>query len=406
MKKFINVNSRLLNNQGGRAVVGILTSFVLLPLLIIVFSSYFIFGIEVPPNYIGLRQNYIQLGFKLPLPKPYDYKISLLDKGFQNKGLEPGLHWTIPGFWKFPGVSNVILLPRDFQFINYNEERSGGELQENALDVPTSDGSKVKTDLSLIIRLYDKPDTAKEFASTKTELSEGSNIPLPVKYEGGHGGPRDLVEQFKINESSRLSKVSQIAKNELKKYLGELSTIDYYNPIARETAALKANKAINKKVSLDGIELWGTVVRRYIYSARDIDDQIFAKVLQRQTERLNAISKSLEEVKAETEKVSAEGDAKIADLLVKAEADSNLILAEGEKLEQEQKSEGDRLVAESVAGVDQKKAELLHTLSGSDVYLAREMAPLLQTLSGGVVSGFDPYDVDGWVKKLKSEGSK
>ena len=53
--------------------------------------------------------------------------------------------------------------------------------------------------------------------------------------------------------------------------------------------------------------------------------------------------------KPETERTSAEGDATIRDLEVQAEADVQVILAEGRRFEDGKKSEGDRPVAEAVA---------------------------------------------------------
>ena len=43
---------------------------------------------------------------------------------------------------------------------------------------------------------------------------------------------------------------------------------------------------------------------------------------------------------------------------------------------------------------------------GSDTYVALQLAQLLGTLKGGVVSNLDPYDLDAWVKKLAGSESK
>jgi hypothetical protein len=62
------------------------------------------------------------------------------------------------------------------------------------------------------------------------------------------------------------------------------------------------------------------------------------------------------------------------------------------------------------------RAEVLGK-AGSDVYVALQLAQLLGSLKGGVVSNVDPFDFDAWVKKLigvrvpgnagaPSEGSK
>ena len=46
------------------------------------------------------------------------------------------------------------------------------------------------------------------------------------------------------------------------------------------------------------------------------------------------------------------------------------------------------------------QSKLLSEIPSANVYLAREMAPLLKTLAGGVISGVDPYNVNQWVDRL------
>jgi hypothetical protein len=63
------------------------------------------------------------------------------------------------------------------------------------------------------------------------------------------------------------------------------------------------------------------------------------------------------------------------------------------------------LVAEAKAAVDKMRSEVL-SKAGSDVYVALQLAQLLGTLKGGVVSNLDPYDLDMWVKKLAGADAK
>ena len=58
------------------------------------------------------------------------------------------------------------------------------------------------------------------------------------------------------------------------------------------------------------------------------------------------------------------------------------------------------LVASARAEVDSERAKVLSQIAGSDVYVARELAPLLETLKGGVVSDLDPFDIEAWSRKL------
>jgi hypothetical protein len=56
-------------------------------------------------------------------------------------------------------------------------------------------------------------------------------------------------------------------------------------------------------------------------------------------------------------------------------------------------------VAEAKAAIDKQKSEVFAKV-GSDVYVALQLAQSLASLKGGVVANVDPYDFDGWVKRL------
>ncbi|MCB0360454.1 MAG: hypothetical protein KDD44_12485, partial [Bdellovibrionales bacterium] len=261
---------------------GALTGFLSLVGVVLVACSilFFMFGRVVPPNYIGIRHN----GFSL---------FGVLEKGYAETGLRPGLHWRIPG-----GVSDIILLPNTFQLINFDTERKGGDLDLHALDVPTSDGSKVKTDITLIVRLFDEPGESRVPSAGAGDLRQAAeaeggekreedkpsigsdSVPLMQYKTVSHGGPQELVSTFTAFPERQRQLFSRIAEDYLRQYLGKLSTTEYYDPVAREGAALRAHNAIQAAVKSDGIELWATLIRRYVYAEREIDDQIFAKNLQ------------------------------------------------------------------------------------------------------------------------------
>lgn len=369
--------------ERGSSIVSFLV-FAVIAIIVLNILVFYVFGQIVRPNEIGLRRNY----FSIP---------GMLKEGYVDKGLLPGLHW------KIPGISTVQLLPRDFQFVHLNDrERLGGDLDLDQLEIPTTDGSKVRTDITLILRYFEEPSTEAAPAA-QPEGADESKVPFVTYQQRPHGGPKDLVNSFGSTQTGQLRIFATKAEESVKKALSKLTTTDYYNPVVRERAALKAREIVNDDVAPDGIELWATLIRRYVYSEKNIDDQIFAKNLQEQTERLNAAERALQEAKAETEETKARWDAEIKDLLVEGQQRRDVIMSEADRYEVEQVSIGDRMVEESIAKVDQAKNTVLTDTPGAEVYIARQMAPLLTTLEGGVVTDIDPYDVDSWVKKLVSE---
>ena len=381
----ISRTNRLRTDELG-GVLGILVTVALL-IAVGVGCVFYVFGQIINPNEIGLRQNY----FSIP---------GIVEEGYSERGLRAGLHW------KIPGVSTIHLLPRDFQIINFNKKAyPDAVLNMPQLEIPTTDGSKVKTDLTLIVRLFEEPVTFPE-PPKRVLVPEGEDVPLPEAAPRSHGGPRELVNNYRTKPAEQLRLLASFMEEAIKNSLSMLSTTDYYNPVLREHSALLATEQINEKINPDGIQLWGTLIRRYVYSERNIDDAIFNKNLQEATEKLNAAERALEQARAKTEMTRANWDAQIADLRVEGEQEKAVITSEADRYEVEKTAIGDRSVQEAYAEVDKAKNRVLTDTPGADVYIAREMTPLLSTLEGGVVTDIDPFNVDAWVGKLISGDSK
>ena len=382
IKTSISNNFKVTNALEQGSIAPLLLGLIVV-VLIAVLTPYFIFGKVVPPDQIGVRRNFFGVA-------------GLLEGGFASKGLPPGLHWQIPF------VSEVSLKRRGLQYVTFSNKAIEGEDTVKKLVIITTDGAKVETDVTMVLRFFERPGGEEDLTIDEKVRPETKLDPAPkaVRKIFQHGGPRDLLSRYKDERSEILSKVAERAENALNQNLSPLSTSDFYNPVLREQAALNTQEILAKSLAADGIELWGTLIRRYSYEEPKIDDQIFAKNLQDQTERLNAAASKLAFAKAETEKQRANWDAQIESLKVQGQSSVNVTLSQAELYESSKKAEGDLLVASSHAEVDTRRAKALSEIQGADVYVARELAPLLKSLKGGVISDLDPYDVDAWIKKL------
>ena len=358
--------------------------FVLTLLIVGVVLIFFVFGQIIPPNKIGVRRNYFSF-------------FGILEEGYGKRGLKSGLQW------KVPGISSIILLPRDFQFIHMDPMEKSGDLNLPNLEIPTADGSKVRTDITLITRFFDSPGSSKTVGTNDLhkEIDPSStDVPVVNQIERLHGGPNDLVNNYGSELGRQLDLFSKKAGDSLKRSLSALSTIDYYNPAMRERAALKSTEDINGLANHEGIELWSTLIRRYTYVEQNIDDQIFAKNLQDAMEHLNSALSELSKAKAATEDKKAFWDSqKIGVLKVDGDSKVRILLEEAKKYEDELVAKGDKLIEISKAEVEFQKNETLNS-SGGKIFVARKMVPIIKSLQGGIISGIDPYDIDSWVKKL------
>lgn len=358
------------------ALAGAIGSFIILALLVLVVLAY-VFGTVVPPGMMGVRQ--VKLG-----PA----------QGFSRTALPPGYHWSVPGY------SVIHVLPREVRILDMTRDRRddevGGTLRGgvrdvgasfDSLEVITTDGATVDVDVSVLYRLY----------------------PAAGERDGKpHGGPADLIHEFGLSPTQWISRIRVVSSDQLRQTLGQLSASDFYQPFPRgqrdsgskrEEQVRLAFERIRDILAPYGIQVEAVLLRRYTYRADRIDQAIFAKNLQDQEERLNAMASNLAQAKAELEEVAARRDAEIETLRVQGENQAQVLRSEGDLLEAQAKAEGDLELARARAEVDRAKAAAL-AADGASAYLSRQLAPLLETVRGGVVSSADPLDIDAWRRRL------
>ncbi|RIL09100.1 MAG: hypothetical protein DCC75_07380 [Proteobacteria bacterium] len=341
----MNQGSRKKNPHTGAA------HYLVLPLLAIVglyFLFFIVFGYTIAPGTIGVRQ--IKFG---------------PGQGFTAEGLEPGAHWGLPGY-------TVV-------------DQEVGDLP--TLEIQTADRATVDVDITVLTRFYSGPGE---------DIFEEGGEKVSIK----HGGPAELVKKIGVYPERWQNHIRKITEDELKRTLGKISTGQFYDPHKREEQLIEARKKIIRSLAPDGIRLEAVLLRRYTYREDRIDQAIFQKNLQDQEERLNVTASKLAEAQAALEQVAAEWDAKIETLRVQGENKARVIRSEGDLYESEKKAEGDLEVAKARAEVDKMRAEVLTHTAGSDIFVARELAGVVGSLRGGLVSDLDPYDFEGWMQRL------
>ncbi|MGI6679912.1 MAG: SPFH domain-containing protein [Bdellovibrionota bacterium] len=333
-------------------------------LILIVVSVAYMSGVVVYPGEIAVRQ--INLG-----PK----------QGVQKKVLSSGLVWNIPFYskiYKVPTTVQTLYLTRqdDDDSVNLSEESQG------VLEVQTVDGSSIFADIYVLYQFLGKTDN----------LSREQGV-------------YNLLTQVGVSNDYWLQRVKTAVTNELKKSLGSLSTSEFYNPYKREKAVIQAQAKINERLKKYGIHVIALLLGRYTYAESRIDNAIFEKNIQDQEERLNAARKRLGEATAKTTELEAKWDAKIKTLLVEANNEAIVIKSKADLYEGEKRAQGDLLVSKAIAETQKLKADAL-SKSGADMYVAKELAPMVKSLKGGVVKGVDPYNLKTWLSKFSSNKSE
>ncbi|MDC0357918.1 SPFH domain-containing protein [Oligoflexia bacterium] len=344
------------NSESGAIIKGLLSLIILIA--IVVCGIAYTFGYVVPPGMIGIRRIGVGPG-----------------QGYSEKALDPGYHWGVP----FLSYSTVHLVPQTVQILNFHRDRKNYPDSPGSLDVQTTDGAKVLVDLTLFARFYKNAGTTDSIQ---------------------HGGPADLIKEVGLLEGDWYNRIYRNADDELRRGLGKLSTAEFYNPLLREKQVRIGMQGMNRDLARFGIKVDAVLLRRYTYVAEPINDAIFRKNLQDQEERLNATLTQFAEVTAELEQKRADYDARIKTLMVEGQSDAKVVRSEGNLYEEKKMAEANLLVAKAVAEVDRLKAGALAQSAASEIYVARELAPMLGSLKGGIVTALDPYNLDKWSERL------
>lgn len=340
-------------SESGATVRGLLYLAFLLTTAVLVVS--FIFGVVVPPGYIGVIQR--TMG-------PWE--------GFSSEGLVPGFHLRIPIY------SKIHLIPQNIQIIDIHSDGvSTGSNLGDGLEIKTADGAFVAVDVSIFARFF-----------------------AQAARKDGIGGPDDLINRVGATQEAWQKQIVTAASDTLTRSLSSLHASQFYDPFLREKALEEAETNMRERLKPYGISLEGIFIRRYAYVDHRIDQAIFDKNIQNQEEALNQASGKLSEARAKLEQVSAEWDAKIETLKVEGENRARVIHSEADLYEKEKRAEGDLKYAKAQAEIDKLRAGALSQTGAAEIYIARQMTPILSSVQGGIVSQTDPYDLEQWLRKL------
>jgi regulator of protease activity HflC (stomatin/prohibitin superfamily) len=314
----------------------------------------FVFGSVVPVGSVGVRKIAFGPG-----------------QGLNTKPLMPGFHWTIPGY------STIYLVPQTIRIVDFERDIKTYPASFGALNVPTVDGTRVDVDVAVLYRFI-----------AQAGQKDG------VKY----GGVADLIKHVGATDVEWTKYISQVANNEIKRSLSALSTVEFYDPNARGERVRIAEEEMRKHLGPLGVQIDGLLVRRYTYR-EEIDQAIFKKNLQEAEMAFNKVAGEFAAAQRDVNKVETDGSVSIQNLDKQGTSEAEKIRSEGDLYRREKMARADLLVAEARAQVDKMRSDVLSKV-GSDVYVALQLAAVVASLKGGVVTNLDPYDFNGWVNRL------
>ncbi len=300
---------------------------------------------------------------------PYEYgiKASRFGGGIVRETL-------IGGRWYFtaPGVT-VHHFPRSVQTIEMTDKREDASNVPEAriiprIEIDTSDGSKVKVDVTVLYRIVDPILLIDKMGPGK-------------KYEGA---------------------VETNAVGALKKNLGQLLAEDFYHESKRVEQSLRTRESLNALLKEFGVAIDHVLVRQYYYES-GYQQQIESRKVQDQLVFTNRSLAEAQKEDAARRKIEAEGKANADVEQQRGDAEVTKIRAEAELYKRKKESEGDTLVKIAEAkGTSMVNAS--YASAGSDNLVALEMAKVLEGIEVLVVSdtknGMNPLDVEAMLRML------
>ena len=323
-------------------------------LAIVLVVVAFVFGSVVPVGYVGVRKIAFGPG-----------------QGLTSTPLLPGFHWTIPGY------STIYLVPQTIRIVDFERDIKTYPASFGTLNVPTVDGTRVDVDVAVLYRFMARG-------------GESSGVK--------HGGVADLIKHVGATDVEWTKYISQVANNEIKRSLSALSTVEFYDPEARGERVRIAEEEMRKHLAPVGVQIDGLLVRRYTYR-EEIDQAIFKKNLQEAEMAFNKVAGDFAAAQRDVNKVESDGNVAIQNLDKQGTSEAEKIRSEGDLYRREKMAQADLLLAEARAEVDRMRNDVLSKV-GSDVYVALQLARVVASLKGGVVTNLDPYDFNAWVDRL------
>lgn len=287
-----------------------------------------------------------------------------------------GGHWYLTG----PGVT-IHRFPTTLQAIEFAGSASpqANQLESvypaGQIEIDTSDGSKMKADVTVLYRIKDAYQVISEFGPGRT---------------------------FELNA------VVPRAQAALKENLGHLLAEDFYSEEKRERETGNALVSMRPLLEKSGIAVEHVLIRQYYYN-RDYQKQIEARKVQDQLVFTQNSRAEASKEDARKRKIMAEGEANVAVEKRRGEAEITKIRAEADLYSRKKRADGDLLVTLARArGTELQNGA--YEGGGSDNLVAERMADVLGGLETVIISdkggngSFNPLDLEGLMKMFGTKG--
>jgi regulator of protease activity HflC (stomatin/prohibitin superfamily) len=314
---------------------------------------WFSFTQSIDPDQFAIKQVYFGPG-----------------QGIQNTVIGPGLQFVMPGY------ERLHVFPRDMQILDMNDGdamNANTQLTEDYTNVPaikiqTSDGFQVTVDIAVMYRIID---------------------------------PYTVLTRIGSGRLYETSVVVPRADKILRQSFGRLEAEGFFQDYERMAAEDDARARLQDDLSEWGIQVWGVLVRDYLYDEK-FQTQIEAKKIADQRKFKNQ-AETVRETRLQ------EKNRRVADMqrqIEEARGDGDLAIrrinADAELYYRQQVAEGDRAVALAEADATRMQRSSLDQAGASNV-VGLEMANALEGTQVIVVSttgpgAVNPLDLDSMIK--------
>ena len=286
------------------------------------------------------------------------------------KGIEPGTKKGGRLYLLMPGET-IHTFPADLQILQLSandNDRVPGQPFDDAMEVNTSDGSKVRVDVAVMFHIVDAYQVMKQSGGGTLYVT---NAVLPKTIAA------------------------------MKKNLGEMLAEDFYNVATRTQKEAAAQAQMTAELADKGIAVDRVLIRQYHYNA-DYEKQIEDKKIQDQLVFTNQARAQANEERAKLQQIQAEGQANVNIETQTGTAAMTKIQAEADNYKRKREADANLLVQLATAkGTELENAA--YQGGGSENLVGMKMADVLGGMDVILVpvggkNGINPLDLDQQLK--------
>ena len=283
-----------------------------------------------------------------------------------------------PGIYVMPAGSTMHMFPREIHVLEAVTDRTGRTRLRSGRSASSLDEYIASRDRLL------GPATHRTIGPLNIQTSDGYAVSTDVTLLYAIKDPVRIAKDFGWGSGYIDGFVTNTFRNAVLTTLGKMSAEAFYNEKARNAAIAEAEAKLREQFEPRGFSIHRLLIRHYEYSdsyERSLQDK---KVAVQVTER-NKKESLVNEERAKLQQIESKGNATITIAESEVEAQISKVKAESDLYASETRAKADKELGLAQAEAKRLKADAL-TVNGGRYVVALEVAEMFDAIESGVMT--------------------